>query len=1556
MMKQYVNEQTFVYATRWVIANLEGGYWHPFMFKDGRLKYNKVYDRSGETMFGIDRLRGAYLANLRPTEWKQFWGIMDSNNAKNKWPYDYRGGSLQGTLFDLAAKIMYPAFLNLANSELSLEAQRIVASYEPLLIHFIYATWNGSGWFRRYATTINNAIRNGQKNPVVLHQIGVNQRLGSSYSVIAKSGRKMSNLGGGNIATTQPQYASVEVKELGKVDFVFDENTATRKWSYFKTWSSPEEAAASAPPAYVVSSAVDNFYPASQAEIIKDLYSSSLSPSFSSPTSINIPFLIVRSFNFFQKKISAIPATSPPVAAREKKKILEEIRNNPLFPVRKIKKPLTPTSEIKIEEIRAEAERIGIADPRIQEIEDKAQLIEYINESGYAIYEEVDPLAEVENLIDQEIAYEEEKASIPEESDLFDACAVADLSVPGYSPKEIDKVASAACKIEEISDVTLEEPEIEIPDLPSVEDVENLIAEIQQISDQMTACSQEKSDAEVMIQKFMKIREDLFPLYYFVKERFDYLNLLEKKEASSTWKISPADLLKILTGLSFNIGSLVDRNILVASDSKNFPGYSNQSGSRPDKKMNFFFLVNEDDDVYREVEMLYQMYEQKEYVDDFLFQVKKAPKKLEKISQNPSGFFYRDFYNSFNSVDRVDSLFTYQEQGYLTPKVPNDQLSTQESQEKLKDVKIDEDAAQEFLRNYSALEKARVAEKIESLKKRKFFQDLQEVAQRESSMVYQVLSSTFTSGIAYISMKKHKTQILKEYEVISGFYSEILKKIESLTKISEEKQKCIDDQVRNLEERYPVSDPPSLPPPGSDPFGANPIDPRMPGPTKNYYWREFTKKLQTVSLMPIPDLLNLRKRLFRYYPVGMQIPVPVPPTVLPTLASGIPDKNISIPFPILWKHLVTLTLPVGQLVLWITYCAPFTFSPYLMYIDEKMNFTFLISPKGKVEVPARSLKWDEKSPVAKSLLEKIPGIKVPLKDMPPLDSTQDPSKPDDSKSSMEELRNRIKLAIDKLDSDATALSRERNRDRSKLAEYRDTINRSLDMETGGIDLKVVKDFLEELKKQVSKKTLKALDFEPFEIPKTQKKRSGELSTVTEINNAISKVKALRSPGSLIESGSIDVEKILTSKCLSILDSPFGKKVASDLDRDLARLNTELRRLQEYNAKVIAKERSKTVAKKTKLIIQEAVKKIDAKALGFVSSPVNLLPANLPEPAFSDIKLEVTPPVVMAILESLKRLVNTIEIPDVEEAFYQQLSSNLNVSGRLPSGRDLLAQSLIAMNNTILRLGAVPVPGWPNNIIYPKSATMLKQAVKDAKNAIWKIKFRLEPGGIPPIKITPDMVKKIAEPVVRTSVDTVFAVILEGFDKIVLEQSDLASIKLQNALQIFKAIFGSEIWDVKEQDVKTASIAIVKQVLQEIDSSLEKVMKVADVADKSFDSILKKFAPFSKQDTKIQDTPVMDIGAPLAKALMGSVTTGLVSGRIPTPPFPVVLLGCALGTNGWKALTNIDPFRAIEKLPPYERISMKNVPFLIFLDMMAATAQRYGGLASNYVPPYFTPDS
>jgi hypothetical protein len=57
-----------------------------------------------------------------------------------------------------------------------------------------------------------------------------------------------------------------------------------------------------------------------------------------------------------------------------------------------------------------------------------------------------------------------------------------------------------------------------------------------------------------------------------------------------------------------------------------------------------------------------------------------------------------------------------------------------------------------------------------------------------------------------------------------------------------------------------------------------------------------------------------------------------------------------------------------------------------------------------------------------------------------------------------------------------------------------------------------------------------------------------------------------------------------------------------------------------------------------------------------------------------------------------------------------------------------------------------------------------------------------------------------------------------------------------------------------------------------------------------------------------------------------------------------------------ALTKINPTKAIEKLPQWEGITLKNIPYVVWLDQLASSAQRYSLLGSDYVAPYFTPPS
>lgn len=181
-----------------VIRKLEGGYFHPNM-RSKRPEVFGSYHSSGETMFGLDRHAGHdlfystpraakdVLANLPYIEGnkyqyknnaaKEFWGIIDRNNAKNKWSWLYIPPEPTASkLRLLAADIMYNKYNQNASAFLTPQARKIVESDNRLLFHFIYGTWNGSGWFRKFATDINDAVAKGITNTDKLVDIALKSR------------------------------------------------------------------------------------------------------------------------------------------------------------------------------------------------------------------------------------------------------------------------------------------------------------------------------------------------------------------------------------------------------------------------------------------------------------------------------------------------------------------------------------------------------------------------------------------------------------------------------------------------------------------------------------------------------------------------------------------------------------------------------------------------------------------------------------------------------------------------------------------------------------------------------------------------------------------------------------------------------------------------------------------------------------------------------------------------------------------------------------------------------------------------------------------------------------------------------------------------------------------------------------------------------------------------------------------------------------------------------------------------------------------------------------
>lgn len=179
-----------------VIDKLEGGYFHPNMLADGRVK-DQRYKNSGETMFGIDRKAGGAINTTEAG--KKFWGVVDGANAKNTWKWNYKGGALESQLRMLAADVMFPEYDKYAGMYLTPQTRALVEKDGGLLFHFIYGTWNGPGWFKKFATDMNSQVAKGVSDTTKLKQVAVNSRISEGLkpgsppdSLVAQGGNKIS--------------------------------------------------------------------------------------------------------------------------------------------------------------------------------------------------------------------------------------------------------------------------------------------------------------------------------------------------------------------------------------------------------------------------------------------------------------------------------------------------------------------------------------------------------------------------------------------------------------------------------------------------------------------------------------------------------------------------------------------------------------------------------------------------------------------------------------------------------------------------------------------------------------------------------------------------------------------------------------------------------------------------------------------------------------------------------------------------------------------------------------------------------------------------------------------------------------------------------------------------------------------------------------------------------------------------------------------------------------------------------------------------------------------
>jgi hypothetical protein len=178
-------QSEFNKATKSVIDSLEGAYVNPSQLTNKRER--RVFSKSGETMFGIDRKTGGKLNTSDAG--RKFWELIDANKKKNpeKWMRYYDGGEIKGQLQNLASQIMEPEFERLFQVHFSPQEQQIIKSDPKLFFHFAYATWNGPGWFRKFANSIKREIRQGNIDTNSLFNIAMDDRKDAGGIIGAKA-------------------------------------------------------------------------------------------------------------------------------------------------------------------------------------------------------------------------------------------------------------------------------------------------------------------------------------------------------------------------------------------------------------------------------------------------------------------------------------------------------------------------------------------------------------------------------------------------------------------------------------------------------------------------------------------------------------------------------------------------------------------------------------------------------------------------------------------------------------------------------------------------------------------------------------------------------------------------------------------------------------------------------------------------------------------------------------------------------------------------------------------------------------------------------------------------------------------------------------------------------------------------------------------------------------------------------------------------------------------------------------------------------------------------
>lgn len=706
------------------------------------------------------------------------------------------------------------------------------------------------------------------------------------------------------------------------------------------------------------------------------------------------------------------------------------------------------------------------------------------------------------------------------------------------------------------------------------------------------------------------------------------------------------------------------------------------------------------------------------------------------------------------------------------------------------------------------------------------------------------------------------------------------------------------------------------------------------------YWKEFSKKVNTVGLLPIlngiPPIEN--PALFapnlglKYWPVGYLPPsfIPLPPPLVNPL-DGLPF--IRIPMPMIWTKVdpIVIPLPIGLIVIFIPFIGGFMPSPLVFFYDFLTGTSiFLLGMRGFRFIPRKS---DPNIPDPLENYKKFLSFGVPNNLFPFGNLVGD--NVDSSARLLQEVISNIEKKLTNV---------QKNVDFSKIQKVQDDIDKKKkDLEADALDLKRKKaidgtEAYDEKKKQLDeisksfdslkesaiKDTLKdylknSMDLPDISFPKNSKNLLVEIpSPIKRIQEINSKIKL----GTLPDVPVINLHSRILSKINSVKipgDPKFEEqnknlspdsKIVAKFDNKLSEITKNKEDLAKMNGLV-----GKTVGE----YLDSENSPLSSKSLLLFKPKINPIPKIGGETIAAPGLVENIP---NPIIDSLKsQLSKSIKL---DPSTFTQLVNNSAIGeNKILRARDL---KLIVKNTLNKSLSAFPVDLKKFSIPDSASAANISKSLsafsasleippfppKKSGNPATPIGI----GGIPQIQIPGKVISNFLMEGISASIDSI----------------DINSI-IPGGLESFKDLSAD---DIKSMG-KNIATDFTKKAKIPVIGNLPQIPLTARPQD--FTELTMSFLPvhpfsdiaFTLLWTKYKMVPRIPISSSVVKPIQD--IQNLLVYNI---PWPVAVL---MGRN---LLNIINPLFTRDDIPRWDRMTLKNPFFVVFLDEFLRSAADISG--------------